>query len=110
MNFSEDKSIILAAATPALVGSFNAESITSTGSYRYLNSTASLDIISASGLNNSIISSETSTHVVFGADVDKLNMSGVIATSTNLEVASLYRVDKIIDIPTAGKSAFVTKL
>ena len=110
MNFSEDKSIILAAATPALVGSFNAEAITSTGSYRYLNSTASLDIISASGLNNLIIPSDTSTHVVFGADVDKLNMTGVITTSTNLEVASIYRVDKIIDIPTAGRSAFVTKL
>jgi hypothetical protein len=48
--------------------------------------------------------------VVFGPDVDKLNMTGVIATSTNLEVANIYRVDKIIDIPTAGRSAFVTKL
>jgi hypothetical protein len=37
-------------------------------------------------------------------------MTGVIATSTNLEVANIYRVDKIIDIPTAGRSAFVTKL
>jgi hypothetical protein len=110
MNFSEDKSIILAAATPALVGSFSAESITSTGSYRYLNSTASLDIIPCVNLNNSVIPSEASTHIVFGADVDKLNMTGVITTSTNLEVANIYRVDKIIDIPTAGRSAFVTKL
>jgi hypothetical protein len=109
-NFSEDKSIILAAATPTLVGNLKAESITGTGSYRYLNSTASLDIIPAINLNNAAVPSETSSHVVFGADVDKLNMSGVISTSTNLEVANLYRVDKIIDIPTAGKSAFVSKL
>jgi hypothetical protein len=110
MNLSEDKSIILAAATPALVGSLNAEAITSTGSYRSLGTTASLDIISAGNLNTSAIPSETSTHVVFGADIDKLNMTGIITTSTNLEVANIYRVDKIIDIPTAGRSAFVTKL
>jgi hypothetical protein len=110
MNLSEDKSIILAAATPALVGSISAEAITSVGSYRSLGSTASLDIISATGLDNVAIPSETSTHVVFGSDVDKLNMTGVIATSTNLTTATIYKVDKIIDIPTAGRSAFVTKL
>jgi hypothetical protein len=110
MNLSEDKSIILAAATPALVGNLSAEAITAVGSYRNLGSTASLDIISATDLNSSAVPSETSTHVVFGSDVDKLNMTGVIATSTNLTTATIYKVDKIIDIPTAGRSAFVTKL
>jgi len=110
MNYSEDKSIVLASATPELVGSINAESNTGVGSYRSLGSTASLDIISAANINNVAVPSETSTHVVFGPDVDKLNMTGVISTSTDLTVATLYRVDKIIDIPTAGRSAFVTKL
>lgn len=110
MNLSEDKSIILAAATPDLIGNLSAECITGTGSFRSLGATASLDIISASSINNLAIPSETSTHVVFGPDVDKLNMTGVIATSTNLTTANIYRVDKIIDIPTAGRSAFVTKI
>jgi hypothetical protein len=110
VNFSEDKSIILASATPDLIGNFSAESITSTGSYRSLGATASLDIIPTVNLNNMIIPTESSTHVVFGTDVDKLNMSGVIATSTNMQIATLYRVDRIIEIPTAGRTAFVTKL
>lgn len=110
MNFSEDKSIILAVATPDLVGTLNAKSITSSGGLRSLNETASLDIVPISFLNTSYVPSESSTHLVFGPDVEKLNMFGVITTSTNLTIASIYKVDKIIDIPTAGRSAFVTKI
>lgn len=109
-DMQSDTSIIFAAGTPSLLGSPNALSVRSTGYTRSLNTTASLDIIPTSRMNPLMTPFGTTTHMVYGEDVKKLAIQELIATSTNLTTATIYRVDNIVDFPTAGKTAYVTKV
>jgi len=92
---------LLGATTQALAYS-------STGYYRYKNTTASLDIISAGSLSSSL-QQNTGTHLVYGPDVDELELNGLISTGTNLTTSLTYLVNSIIDVPNIGRTAFVTK-
>ncbi len=108
LDYTSSQDIIFAYATPSTTGSSKALSYTGTGYLRYKNSTASLDIILATGMSsNSLVGS--STHLVYGDDVDELELYGSIATSTNLTTALIYQVDQIIDVPGIGRTAFVSK-
>jgi hypothetical protein len=109
-DMQSDTSIIFAAGTPSLLGTTNALAVTGTGYLRPIGITASLDIISTSKMNSAITPFGTTTHMVYGEDVKKLAIKEVIATSTNLTTANLYRVDNIVEFPTAGKTAYVTKI
>ncbi len=109
-DMQSDTSIIFAAGTPSLLGTTNALAVTGTGYLRPIGITASLDIISTSKMNSAVTPFGTTTHMVYGEDVKKLAIKEVIATSTNLTTANLYRVDNIVEFPTAGKTAYVTKI
>lgn len=107
-DYASTQDIIFSYATPSTTGTSKALAYTGTGYLRYKNVTASLDIIPATGMaSNSLVGS--STHLVYGDDVNELELYGQIATSNNLTTATIYTVDQIIDVPGIGRTAFVTK-
>jgi hypothetical protein len=102
------KDVIFITGDPLLGATTQALSYSSTGYYRYENQTVSLDIVSAAGLN-STLQQNNGTHLVYGDDVEKLKLNGLISTGTNLTTSVSYLVNSMVDIPTIGKTAFVTK-
>lgn len=110
LDYTSDKRIIFAAATPSTIATFNGLGTAGTGQYRARDLTASLDIVPASGVNTTYSNIGNSTHIVYGADVDKLYFGSVISTGTNLQVSSIYKVDQVMSVANIGKTAYVTKL
>ena len=110
--FSSDKRIVLSFATPETYGTSRALSTSATGFFRNLDRTASLDIVTL-GTSAGTISITTgfnsATHIVYGADTSKLAKDLMIATSTNLATASIYRVIGIKNTPGAGNVAYLVK-
>jgi hypothetical protein len=104
--YSQD--VIFVTGDPLLGATTQALSYASTGYYRYENQTVSLDIVSASSLG-STLQQNNGTHIVYGDDVEKLELNGLISTGTNLTTSTNYLVNSMIDIPNIGKTAFVTK-
>jgi hypothetical protein len=108
--YKDSQDIILAYATPDTLGTSKAMAYTGSSSYRYKNSTVSLDIIPASSMSaNSESVASGATHMVYGSDVDKLELNGYITTNVDLTLAVMYKVVSIMDVPGIGKSAYVVR-
>ena len=100
----------MAYATPDTLGTSKAMAYTGASLYRYKNSTVSLDIIPASSMSaNSEAVASGATHMVYGSDVDKLELNGYITTAVDLTLAVMYKVVSIMDVPGIGKSAYVVR-
>ena len=110
LDYLSDNRIIFASGVPSTLGTTNAQSTLGTGSYRNLNRTAVLNIVPTSGMNSTYVPYGSSSHMVYGADVEKLQLFGIISTGTDTTSSTLYRIDGIIDVPNAGKTAFATKM
>lgn len=110
LDYSSDKRIVFASGTPSTIATFNGLGVAGTGQYRTRDLTASLDIVSATGVNTTYSNIGNSTHIVYGADVDKLYFGSIISTGTNLQTSSIYKVDQVMNITNIGKTAYVTKL
>jgi len=108
ITYTYSQDVIFITGDPLLGATTQALAYSSTGYYRYKNTTASLDIISAGSLSSSL-QQNTGTHLVYGPDVDELELNGLISTGTNLTTSLTYLVNSIIDVPNIGRTAFVTK-
>jgi hypothetical protein len=110
LDYTSDKRIIFAAATPSTVGSYNALTVASSGSFRNLDITVSLDLVSATGSNLIYGPTEGATHMFYGSDVNKLQGNEIIATSSDLTSAVMYSVTNISDIENIGRVAFANRV
>ncbi len=110
--FLSDKRIVLSFATPETYGTSKALSTSATGFFRNLDRTASLDIVplgTSAGTISATTGFSSATHIVYGADVSKLAKDLMVASSTNLATASLYRVMGIKNTPGVGDVAYLVK-
>jgi hypothetical protein len=112
-DFVSDKRILLAAATPTTVGTSRALSITGTGFYRNLDTTASLEPIALNGQAGSISTTTgfaAASHIFYGTDVTKLFLNGIISTGSNLATSTQYRVLGIKNTFSNGNVAYAVKI
>ena len=111
-DFTSDKRIIFSFSTPLTYGTSKALSTSSTGFFRYLDRTASLDLV-ALGTSAGTISTTTgfgsATHIAYGADVDKLAKDMVVTNGTNLSNAIIYRVLGLKNSHGVGEVAYLIK-
>ena len=110
LDYTSDKRIILAAATPSTIASYNAYGVAGIGSFRNEDITVSLDILPATSSNTTYGPTGNSSHIFYGTDVKKLQVNNVISTGSNLSVSTLYKVDNIIDVPNTGTIAFASRV
>jgi hypothetical protein len=110
LDYTSDKRIIFAAATPSTIGSYNALGVAGSGSFRNLDITVSLDLISATGSNLTYGPTDGATHMFYGSDVNKLQGNEIISTSSDLTAATLYNVVNISDIENIGRVAFANRV
>jgi hypothetical protein len=110
LDYTSDKRIIFAAATPSTIGSYNALGVAGSGSFRNLDITVSLDLISATGSNLTYGPTDGATHMFYGSDVNKLQGNEIISTSSDLTAATLYNVLNISDIENIGRVAFANRV
>jgi hypothetical protein len=110
LDYTSDKRIIFAAATPSTIASFNAFGVAGVGSYRNRDFTVSLDLISALNSNTVYGPTGNSSHMFYGSDVKKLQANSIVSTGSNLSTSTLYKVDNISDIPNLGPVAFASRV
>jgi hypothetical protein len=110
LDYTSSDRIIFAAATPSTKASYNGLGVAGTGYYRNNNETVSLDIVSATSSNTTYGPTGSSSHMFYGNDVNKLKLGEIIATSTNISTANLYRVESISFIDNIGRVAYASKL
>jgi hypothetical protein len=112
-DFNTDKRIVFAFATPSTAGTSKALSTFATGFYRNLDRTASLEIVPLNGIAGTISSTtgfSSATHIVYGADVTKLYLNGIVASGSDLQTANIYRVLGIKTNPGVGSVAYLVKI
>jgi hypothetical protein len=110
LDYTSDKRIIFAAATPSTLATYNGLGVAGTGSYRNEDITVSLDIVSAISSNTTYGPTGSSTHMFYGQDVKKLQVNNIISTGSNVTTSTLYKVDNISDAPNIGPIAYVSKI
>lgn len=110
LDYTSDKRIILAAATPTVVGSYDALSVTGSGYYRDDDFTVSLDMVSALYSNTTYGPSGTSSNIFYGSDVAKLQAGSILSTGSNITTSTLYKIDNIVDNPNIGRLAFASRI
>ena len=52
----------------------------------------------------------SATHIVYGSDVTKLYLNGIVASGANLQTANIYRVLGIKTSPGVGSVAYLVKI
>jgi hypothetical protein len=110
LDYTSDKRIIFAAATPSTLASYNALGVTGVGSFRNEDITVSLDLVSTLNSNTLYGPSGQSTSMFFGTDVKKLKVNDIISTGSNISTSTLYRVDNINDTPNLGSIAYASRI
>jgi len=110
LDYTSDKRIIFAAATPSTIASYNALGVAGMGSYRNRDFTVSLDIVSSLNSNTTYGPTGSSSHMMYGSDVKKLQVNSIVSTGANLATSTLYKVDNISDITNLGPVAFVSRV
>jgi hypothetical protein len=110
LDYTSDKRIIFAAATPSTLASYNALGVAGVGSYRNKDFTVSLDRVSALNANTTYGPTGNSSDMFYGTDVRKLQANSIIATGSNLSTATMYKVDNISDIPNIGPIAYASRI
>lgn len=111
-DFTTDKRIVFSFSTPTTWGTSKALSTSSTGSYRYLDRTASLDLIqlqTAAGTISTTTGFSSATHIAYGSQADKLAKDMVVTTGTNLSNAIIYRVLGLKNTHGVGQVAYLLK-
>lgn len=111
--FNSDLRTIFSVATPDTVGTSRALSTFSTGSFRSVSRTASLDIITLNGANGAISNTlgyPSATHLFYGSDVEKLSQNIIVSTGSNLATSPGYRILGITHSPSVGSVAYGTKI
>jgi len=112
-DFNTDKRIVLAAATPTTVGTSKALSITSTGYFRNLDRTASLDVVALGGPAGTVSTTSgfaSASHIFYGTDAEKLFLNGIVSTGTNLATSTQYRILGLRNTFGDGEVAFAVKI
>lgn len=110
LDYTSDKRIIFAAATPSTIASYNGLGVAGIDSYRNRDFTVSLDVVSAISSNITYGPTGSSSHMFYGSDVKKIQANSIISTGSNLSTSTLYKVDNISDVPNLGPVAFATRI
>lgn len=110
LDYTSDKRIMFAAATPSTIGSYNALGVTGVGSYRNDDFSVSLDRISATNSNTTYGPTMSSTDIFYGTDVAKLQAGNILSTGSNVNISTLYKIDNIIDNQNTGRLAFASRI
>lgn len=110
LDYTSDKRIIFTAATPSTKATFDGLGVVGTGYYRSNDETVSLDMVLATGSDTTYGPTGSSSYMFYGNDVNKLKLGEIIATSSNISTATLYRVDNISFIDNIGRVAYASKL
>jgi len=113
--FNSDLRTIFAAATQDTWGTSKAFTTFSTGFFRSLSRTASLDAISlntAYGQQSASLGYSSATHMIYGSDVAKLAQNMIVSTGTDLATSVAYRVVAITSSPSVpnGLVAYAIKI
>jgi len=112
-DFTTDKRITFAAATPTTNGTSKALSIMGSGYYRNLDRTVSLEIVPLGGPAGTISTTTgftSASHIFYGQDAEKLFLHGIISTGTNLATSTQYRVLGLRNTFGDGEVAFAVKI
>lgn len=110
LDYTSDKRIIFAAATPSTIASYDALGVAGTGYYRNRDITVSLDLVSAINSNTTYGPTGSSTHMFYGSDVNKLQAGEIISTGSNTSTSTLYKIDNISDMVNVGRIAYASKI
>jgi len=110
LDYTSDRRIIFAAATPSTIASYSALGVSGVGSYRNEDITVSLDRVSALNSNTTYGPTGASTDMFYGTDVRKLQVNAIISTGSNISTSTLYRVDNITDTPNLGPIAYASRI
>ena len=110
LDYTSDKRIIFAAATPSTIASYNGLGVAGIGSFRNKDFTVSLDKVTTLNSRSTYGPAASSTDVFYGTDVKKLQVNNIISTGSNISTSTLYKVDNITDIPNLGTIAYASRV
>lgn len=111
--FNSDLRTIFAAATPDTIGTSRALSTFSTGYYRSISGTASLNEVILNGATGAISTTlgyPSASHLFHGQDVEKLSQNTIISLGANLATSAGYRILGITHSPSVGSVAYAIKI
>jgi hypothetical protein len=110
LDYTSDKKIIFAAATPSTIASYNGLGAAGIGLFRNEDITVSLDVLSTMNSSSAYGPASASTHMFYGTDVKKLQVNNIISTGSNISTSTLYKVDNINDTPNLGTIAYASRV